>query len=139
MMNINVASQNNGVLAFTPIQAAALSPPVDVRQHNNFGFTFQVTADIAVDAVFEVEAAPADAVDPCIPGAWHNVEEVLTCVASWGAVPAAESTVTIPAGTKKGAICTGTLPCKPDAFVRVVAKSGDTGNVVVVAVLGGPR
>jgi hypothetical protein len=138
-MNINVASQNQGVLAYTPIQAAALSPPVDIRNHVNFGITFQVVAALAADTIFEVEAAPADDADPCIPGAWHNVEEVLTCRATWGTVPAADSRITIPAGTPVGSICTATLPCKPDAFIRVVPVSGDSADVIVVVVLGGPK
>jgi hypothetical protein len=138
-MNINVASQNQGVLAWTPIQAAALSPPVDLRYHVHFGLTFQAAADLTADAVFEIEAAPPDDVDPCIPGAWHNVEEVLTCRAPWGTIPAVDSRITIPNGTKKGTLCTATLPCKPDAFIRVISVSGDTGKVLVVVVLGGPK
>jgi len=139
-MNINVASQNNGVLAFANAAAiGSLGGAVDIRHHVNFGFTFQVVADIAADAVFEIEAAPPDVANPCVPGAWHNVEEVLSCDWLTAGPPAADSRVTIPAGTKAGSICTGTLPCKPDAFVRVVEVSGDTDKVIVVAVLGGPR
>jgi hypothetical protein len=138
-MNINIASQNQGVLAWRAITAANLNPPVDIRRHNNFGFTFHVIADIAADAIFEFVAAPPSAADPCVPGPQHPVEEVLSCVASWGAVPLGQTKVTIPAGTKAGSICTATLPCKPDAFIQVEAVSGDTGNVEVVAVLGGPR
>ena len=63
----------------------------------------------------------------------------MTCIAPWGALPAPKSEVHIPAGTKKGTICTGTLPCKPDAFIKVNAVSGDTGFFHVVVVLGGPR
>lgn len=136
-MNINVASQNQGVLAFAA--AAAASPPVDIRYHNNFAFTFHILADIAVEAVFEVEAAPPSDPDPCLPGAFHNVEEVLTCRAPWGTVPAVDSKIHIPVGAKKGSICTATLPCKPDAFIRVLPTSGDTAKVEVVTVLGGPK
>ena len=135
-MNLNVASQNNGIIAWT---SAIANPPVDIRHHVNFGFTFHATSDIAVDAIFEIVAAPPDAVDPCLPGAQHPVEEVLTCHAPWGTVPNAKSQLTIPAGTKKGTICTGTLPCKPDAFVQVEPVSGDTGKIDVVIVLGGPK
>jgi hypothetical protein len=139
-MNLNVASQNQGVLAYAGASGAvALNGAVDIRHHVNFAFTFRVTVDIAVDAVFEVEAAPADAVDPCLPGAFHNVEEVLTCRASWGTVPAPDSKIAIPAGTKAGSICTATLPCKPDAFIKVLPVSGDTANVEVVVILGGPK
>lgn len=134
-MNINVASQNNGILAFAG--AAAASPAIDIRQHNNYGFTFHATADVAVDAIFKVQAAPPSDADPCLPGTFVEVEEVPIC--SSGAVPAATSQILIPAGTKKGAICTGTLPCKPDAFIKVLPVSGDTASLEVVAVLGGPR
>jgi hypothetical protein len=134
-MNINVASQNNGFLAFSG--AAAASPAIDIRQHNNYGFTFNVTADIAVDAIFKVQAAPPSDADPCVAGTFVEVEEVPIC--SGPLVPAPTSQIMIPAGTKQGSVCTGTLPCKPDAFIKVLPVSGDTANVVVVAVLGGPR
>jgi hypothetical protein len=136
-MNINVASQNNGVLAFAG--AAAASPPIDIRQHNNYAFTFHVKTDIAVEAVFKVQAAPPSAADHCVPGPFVEVPEVLTCMSDWGAVGAAQSTIHIPVGTKAGSICTGALPCKPNAFIKVLPVSGDTANVEVVAVLGGPR
>lgn len=135
-MNLNVASQNNGVVAHAA--AIVAEAPVDIRHHVNFGFTFQVVADIAVAAVFEIEAAPPDAVDTCIPGPWHDVAEVLSC--DWRTTaPLSISQVTVPVGTKAGSICTGTLPCKPDAFIRVRPVSGDTGKVNVVVVLGGPK
>jgi hypothetical protein len=138
-MNINVASQNQGVLAWAGASAQPLNGAVDLRQHNNFGLTFQVMVDIAAEAVFEITAAPPSGADPCVPGTFHDVAEVISCAAPWGAVPATESKVSIPAGTKKGAICTATLPCKPDAFIKVNASGGDTGSVQVVVVLGGPR
>jgi hypothetical protein len=138
-MNINVATQNQGLIAWRAITAANLNPPIDIRHHNNFGFTFNVTADIAVEAIFEVVAAPADAVNPCIPGAQHPVEEVITCAGPWGVTPNPKSQIHIPVGTKAGSTCTATLPCKPDAFIQLEAVSGDTGKIEVVVVLGGPR
>jgi hypothetical protein len=138
-MNINVANQYNGVLAWQAITAVNLNPPIDLRHHNNFGFTFNVTSDIAADAIFEFQAAPPSAADPCVPDVFYDIAEILSCVASWGAMPASKTEVTIPAGTKKGSICTATLPCKPDAFIHVQPVSGDTGKVEVVAILGGPR
>ena len=134
-MDINVATQNQGVVAWA---SAVSNLPVDVRQHNNFGFTFQATSDIATDAIFEIVAAPPDAANPCIPGLQHR-SGMLICSASWGIVPSDKSKITIPAGTLKGALCTATLPCKPDAFVQVEPVSGDTGKINVVIVLGGPR
>src|SRR6478752_7655235 len=131
-MNINIASQNQGIIAWRAVTAANLNPPIDLRHHVNFGFTFHVMADIVADAIFEFVAAPPSANDPCVPGQQHPVEEVITCMAPWGALPAAQSKVTIPAGTKAGSICTGTLPCKPDAFIQIEAVSGDTGKIEVV-------
>lgn len=136
-MNLNVASQNNGLLAYTGINAAAVAPAIDIRHHIHFAFTFQVKAAIAADAIFEIQAAPASAGDPCVPGAFVAVPEVPIC--SDYAVPAANSRITIPAGTPIGSICTGTLPCRPDAFLKVVAVSGTTDSVTVVATLGGPK
>lgn len=136
-MNINVASQNNGLLAYTGINAAALAPAIDIRRHVNFGFTFQVKAAVAADAVFEIQAAPASAGDPCVPGAFAAVPEVPVCDSA--GVPAANSRITIPAGTPVGSICTATLPCRPNAFLKVVAVSGTTDSVVVVATLSGPK
>jgi hypothetical protein len=138
-MNLNVAAQNQGVLAWRAITAQNLNPPVDIRHHVHFGFTFHVTADILAEAIFEVVAAPASDADPCLPGAQHPVEEVLTCRAPWGTVPNTKSQIHIPVGTKAGTICTATLPCKPDAFIQVEAVSGDTGKVEVVVILGAPK
>lgn len=136
-MNINVASQNQGVLAYAG--AAAASPAVDIRQHVNYGFTFHVKTLIATEAVFKVQSAPPSPADSCLPGTFVDVPEVLTCMSIWGAVGATQSTIHIPVGTPAGAICTGTLPCKPDAFIKVLPVSGDTASVEVVVILGGPR
>jgi hypothetical protein len=139
-MNLNTASQHQGVLAWRAITAQNLNPAIDIRHHVNFGFTFHVVADIVADAVFEVVAAPADANNPCIPGLpQHPVEEVITCVGPWGFTPNPESNIIIPAGTTAGTICTATLPCKPDAFIQLEAVSGDTGKIEVVAILSGPK
>jgi hypothetical protein len=135
-MNLNTAVQNQGVIAWA---SAISNAPVDIRKHVNFGFTFHIKADIATEAVFEIVAAPESDADPCLPGAQHPIQEVLTCVASWGVVPADKSTIHIPAGTKAGSMCTATLPCKPDAFVQVEPVSGDTGKIDVVIVLSGPK
>ena len=136
-MNINYSSQHQGVVAWTTIAAA--SPEIDIRHHVGFSFTFKVDTDIAADAIFEVTAAPADVADPCIAGAFHPVEETLICMQQTGAVPGPKSEITIPAGTLKGTVCTATLPCKPDAFIKVMPVSGDTGKIEVVVTLSGPR
>ena len=84
-------------------------------------------------------AAPPDDVDPCIPGAFAPVEEVLTCSASFGAVPLPQATIMLPAGTIKDSLCMATLPCKPGAFLGLAAGGGDTGNVRVVTTLAHPK
>jgi hypothetical protein len=137
-MNVNVASQNQGVIAWTG-GGTPVAVPIDLRHHVHFGFTFRVTADIAAAAVFEVKAAPPSAADPCLPDPFVSVEEVLTCQSLWGAQGGPKSQITIPVGVKKGSICSAALPCKPDAFIEMAAVSGDTAKVEVVVVLGGPK
>lgn len=134
-MNINVASQNNGLVAWT----GAAARPIDLRHHVNFAFTFQVNAALGADTKFQFEWADPDPADNCVPGAWSPVKEVLTCSAPWGDVADGNAEVVIPAGTAVGSICTGTLPCKPGAFIRLAPTAGDVGDVTVVAILGGPR
>jgi hypothetical protein len=135
-MNINYASQHQGLMAW----AGATPEDIDLRNHVNFSFTFEVVnADLVADAVFNVLAAPASDADPCVPGAYVPVAEVFTCAAPWGAVPAPQATVVIPGGSKVGSICTGTLPCKPDAFLKFASASGPTINVRIVAILSLPK
>jgi len=134
-MNLNTAIQSQGIIAW----AGATGNPVDIRKHTSFSFTFQVTADLVADAEFFVRAAPASDLDPCVPGAFVAVPEVISCASNWGARGEVESKIILPAGAVKGSICTATLPCKPDAFVRLVSAAGPTTNVIAVVVLTGPR
>lgn len=138
-MNINVASQNQGRVAWLAVAAPgpSINPAIDLRHHNNFSFTFHVVTDIAVDAVFEFAAAPPDPANPCVPLLpQHKVQDVPTCT---GAASVGDVGIVVPAGTKAGSICTATLPCKPDAFIQIEPASGDTGNIDVVVTLSGPR
>src|SRR5262245_35000763 len=98
-MNSNVAMQNIGVLAWD----GAAAYPRDIRQYIRFAWTFEVTAAVAADAVFNIEAAPPSAADPCLPGTFVAVPEVAIC--DRPAVPAAQATVTIPANTAIGTVC----------------------------------
>jgi hypothetical protein len=137
-MNINTASQNQGVVAWRAITAVNLNPPIDIRRHVNFAFTFHVVADIAADAVFEFASAPPDPANPCAPLLPQTkVKEVPTCTGA-GSVND-DASIVIPAGTKAGSLCTATLPCKPDAFIQIEPVSGDTGKIEVVATLSGPK
>jgi hypothetical protein len=131
-MNVNVASQNQGVIAWT----GTAGRPIDIRHHIYFAFTFEATADLAADATFKVQAAPPSDVDPCLPGTFYDVPETLTCV-GWGTVPDPTTGFVIPAGTKAKSICSAALPCRPDAFVQLVGTGA--ANVLAVAILGGPR
>jgi hypothetical protein len=137
-MNLNPALQHHGFIVWTAL-AVPSNPAIDLRHHAGFGFTFKVDTDITTDAVFEIRAAPPDAANPCVPGIFHDIAETLICSAPGTVVPAAKSQVVIPVGTKADAVCVATLPCKPDAFVRVFAVSGDTGKVEVVITLSGVR
>ena len=138
-MLMNTAAQHQGIVIWSAVPTNP-APPIDLRRHAGFSFTFHVKADILVDAVFEFAAAPADPANPCAPLLpQYKVQEVLTCTASWGAVPMGDTAVIIPAGTPAGSICTATLPCKPDAFIQLEPASGDTGKIEVVVTLSGPR
>lgn len=132
-MNSNVAIQNEGVVAWNGLA----SFPRDIRKHTRFAWSFEVTAAIAVDAVFNIQSAPPSDADPCVPGVFVPVPEISICDNI--AVPGPQATVTIPAGTPIGTICSGTIPCRPDAFVQLTAASGTTASVTAVMVRQGPQ
>lgn len=133
-MNLNYAIQNAGKVAWNGAANAA----IDTRRHTDVSFSFDVTADIDEDTLFTIEQAPASASDPCAPGTFVPIPEVLTCVADWGTVPDTKTTIVIPAGAKAGQSCAVAPPCKPGPFVRLVAGTGDKANVTAVAILHGP-
>jgi hypothetical protein len=130
-MNLNGSTQHQGVFAWNGTAAA----PIDIRRHNSFSFTFKTTADLAADATFKVQAAPPSDADPCLPGTFVDVVETLVC--SDMGPPNPTTGFVIPSGTKAGAICSAALPCKPNAFVQLVATGA--AAVQAVAVLSGPR
>lgn len=131
-MNSNVAIQNVGAISWD----GTTSFPRDIRKYTRFAWSFEVTADLAADAVFNIEAAPPSAADPCVPGAFAPVPEVSIC--DIPAEPGPQATVTIPSGTLAGTICSGTIPCRPNAFVRLTPVSGPTASVKAVLVRQGP-
>jgi hypothetical protein len=131
-MNSNPGIQNVATVAWN----GTASRPYDIRKFVRFGWSFEVIAALAADTVFKVEAAPPSDADPCVPGAWADVPEVSVCERP--AEPAATSQITIPAGTPIGTICAGTIPCRPNAFVRIVPVSGDTADVLIALVRQGP-
>ncbi len=134
-MQLNYGIQNASALAWDGTAAT----PVDVRGYNGFSFSLTATADLAADTIFKVQAAPASGADPCLPGTFADVPEVLTCVASWGSVPGPTQEILLPAGTKKGARCTVGVPCPVGPFVQLAAVSGGTATVVGTVGLHGPQ
>lgn len=115
----------------------AAAYPADVRDFVSFAWSFEVVTTIAADAVFKVESAPKSDADPCVPGAFEDVEAIATC--SGEAVPAGTlAEIRIPAGTLAGSLCSGTIPCRPGQFLRLSPVSGDTANVVAFMLRHGP-
>jgi hypothetical protein len=128
----NPAIQNTGLVAFD----GTIATYRDVSRHVNFGFSFEATAEISVDAVFKVQSAPASAADRCFPGAFTDVLAVADCKSP---AVGALSTFTIPAGTLRGSVCSGTIPCANGSFIRLVPVSGQTTGVSAVLILQGPK
>lgn len=129
----NIGGQTSGTVAWD----GAASFSADIRKFIRFGWVFEVIGAIAADAVFKVQAAPPSAADPCVPGAFVDVEAMGTCQSA--VIEGTAAQVTIPAGTAVGTVCSGTIPCRPDAFVRLVPVSGTTANVKVVLLRQGPK
>jgi hypothetical protein len=113
---------------------------VDIRHHVRFGYTFHVDNDIVAEAVFEVRSMPPLPSDNCV-GDIANASDipVLVNCSMNGEVAAPKSLISFPVGTPKGTICVAGLTCRPDAFVRLFAVSGDTGKITAVMTLSGPR
>lgn len=129
----NIGVQTTGTIAWDGAAAAS----ADVRHHIRFGWVFEITATLAVDAVFKVQAAPASAADNCLPGVFTDVEAMGTCQSDVIAGTAAQ--VIIPAGTVVGTVCSGTIPCRAGAFVRLASVSGPTTDVRAILLRQGPK
>lgn len=131
-MNTNPGIQNNATVAWNGTTAR----PMDIRKYVNFGWSFEVIAALGADTVFKVQAAPPSPGDPCVPGTFADVEAITICQAP--VQDGALATFTIPAGTPVGTVCAGTIPCRPGAFVRLAAVSGETADVLAVGIRQGP-
>lgn len=108
-----------------------------IRDWVSFAFSFEVVTAITTDAVYKVQSAPANAGNPCAPGSFTDVAAIATCMGV--AVPAGTlAQVSIPAGTPVGSLCSATIPCRPNEFLRLAAVSGDTANVEASFMLHGP-
>lgn len=128
----NPAIQNVPALAWDGTTASAH----DIRMFVRFGWSFEVLTTLAADAIFNVQAAPASATNDCLPGDFVAVPEVAIC--SDEAEPGDQAQIIIPAGTEAGTICSGTIPCRPNAFVRLNQVSGGA-NVRAILVRQGPK
>lgn len=130
-MQTNPTIQNSGRLAWSGTTARV----IDIRRHVNFGFSFEVIAALAADTVFNVLAHDVNPADNCLPAAGATIPAVAIC-----SQPAqgALSQFIIPAGTPIGTICGGTIPCRSGSFLSLAAVSGDTADVIAVAILSGP-
>lgn len=132
-MNHNPAIQNVPSRAWD----GTLAYPADMSEFVYHAFAFEIMTDIAVDAVFKVQAAPASAGDPCVPGTFVDVDAVATCMGEVIA-PGTDETIVIAAGTEAGALCSAAIPCR-QKFVRLASVSGDTDNVFAFHLRSGPK
>lgn len=132
-MNHNNAIQNVASRAW----AGSTAYPADMSEFVYHAFAFEVIADIGVDAVFKVQSAPASAGDPCVPGTFTDIDATPTCMGELFA-PGTDETITIPAGTPVGSLCSAAIPCR-QKFVRLAAVSGETGDVLAYHVRSGPK
>lgn len=132
-MNHNPAIQNvpsrawNGTTAF----------PADMSEFVYHAFAFEIMNDIVVDAVFKVQAAPASAGDPCVPGTFVDINAVATCMGE-AIAPGTDETIVIAAGTEAGSLCSAAIPCR-QKFVRLQSVSGDTDEVFAFHLRSGPK
>jgi hypothetical protein len=131
-MNSNPGIQNNATVAWDGTTYFAK----DISKHVHFGWSFEVIAALGADTIFKVQSAPPSAGDPCVPGAWTDVPVVPICQAPVNPAPDAE--FVIPAGTPVGTVCAGTIPCRPDKFVRLQTVSGEVADVRAVLIRQGP-
>jgi hypothetical protein len=135
-VNSNIAIQNVGTLAWDGAQSFSF----DIRKFTRFAWSFEVVGPITVNAVFGFEAAPPSTQDPCVPGQFSPVAEIALCSQpAFTNAPSEPARVTIPAGTAVRTICGGTIPCRPNAFVRIVPISGSTSSIRAVMLRQGPK
>lgn len=130
-MNSNPGIQNNATVAWD----GTTHRPGDISKHVNFGWSFEVIAALGADTIFKVQSAPPSVGDPCVPGAWTDVQRVPVCMSP---LVAGVAQFTLPAGTPIGTVCAGTIPCRPDKFVRLQSVSGEPADVRAVLIRQGP-
>jgi hypothetical protein len=131
-MNNNPGVQTKGLIGWD----GAATYPKRIVDFNNFGFVFETVGALAADAVFVVQFHDADAADDCDPEAGVDAPAVAVCQSP--AFAPGPATITIPAGTPIGTICSATVPCRLGKFVSLRHVSGGA-NVRAVTLLQGPR
>lgn len=132
-MNHNPAIQNVPSRAWD----GAVAYPADMSEFVYHAFSFEVMVDLAADAVFKVQAAPASAGNPCVPGAFADLDAIATCAGETIA-PGTDETIVIAAGTEAGTLCSAAIPCR-QKFVRLASVSGPTDDVFAFHLRSGPK
>lgn len=118
------------------------SYPVDVRNHLYVSFDFIATAAVAegASAAFKFQYAPPSDADPCVPGTWEEIPEVVVC--RMPAVPSDVSEVILEGPLAVGARCKATIPCPGRGFLQIVGATeeepGAVASFQVIALLQGP-
>jgi hypothetical protein len=131
-MNSNPGIQNVATIAWDGTTAAA----AQLTRFTRFGWVFEVLAALAADVTLKVQAAPASAGNPCVAGAFTDVEDIAICEPAL--VAGSKAQFIIPAGTPIGTICSGTLHCVPNEFVKLAVSGADAADVRAVLIRQGP-
>lgn len=113
-----------------------------------FSFQFTATADVAEGegAQFEIQCAPPSEEDPCVPGDFEAIPEVVLC--DQNTPPAETSILALEGPIAAGQTCYATAPCACNGFVTVVAPpetpdenfpTGAEASFDIVGLVKGPR
>lgn len=108
---------------------------------------FTATADVAegAGAQFEVLCAPPSEEDPCVPGDFEPIPEVMIC--GTPAEPAENSIIVLQGPITAGQVCKAALPCPCPGFLQVIPAAepnpdfpaGAEGSFSVVGLVQGPK
>jgi hypothetical protein len=118
-MQTNLLSQIRARTAWN----GAVSTPIDLASHHEFGLTFEVMSNLTADAVFEFDTLPNDPSNHCgyLLTPATPVDLVPMCSNGGATGPAR---LTIPAGSLMGHTCDVVFPCKPARWLKVRHVSG---------------
>lgn len=129
----NPGIQTPGVIGWDGTAAYARR----INDYIDFGFVFETKADLAADAIFVVQFAPASTTDDCAPGTFVDAVDNAVC-AGPDFVAGGPATITLATGTLSGAVCSATVPCRGGKFVRLRHVSGGA-DVRAVILTQGPK